>query len=182
MTMNSCTSTELSACWPPLTMFIIGAGSRLAPTPPRYRYSGWSVYWAAALATASETPRIALAPSSFLLGVPSSSIMRLVDCRLGQAVHADQAIGDLRVDVLDGLEHALAQVDVDLSPSRSSQASWTPVLAPLGTAARPNEPSLRRHFHLDGRIAAAVQNLPAVNGCNNAHLISSHVRVRDTSR
>ena len=28
-----------------------------------------------------------------------------------------------------------------LSPSRSSQASWTPVLAPLGTAARPNEPS-----------------------------------------
>ena len=28
-----------------------------------------------------------------------------------------------------------------LSPSRSSQASWMPVLAPLGTAARPNEPS-----------------------------------------
>ena len=30
-----------------------------------------------------------------------------------------------------------------LSPSRSSSVSWTPVLAPEGTIARPNEPSLR---------------------------------------
>ena len=35
ITMNSCTSTELSACWPPLTMFIMGAGSRQAEVPPR---------------------------------------------------------------------------------------------------------------------------------------------------
>ncbi len=35
MTMNSCTSTSLSAWAPPLTMFIIGAGSSRAPTPPR---------------------------------------------------------------------------------------------------------------------------------------------------
>jgi len=35
MTMNSCTSTALSACLPPLRMFIMGAGSTRAPTPPR---------------------------------------------------------------------------------------------------------------------------------------------------
>ncbi len=50
-----------------------------------------------------------------------------------------------------------------MSPSRSSQASWTPVLAPLGTAARPNEPSARVDVDLDGRIAAAVEDLPGVD-------------------
>ena len=33
--MNSCTSTLLSACAPPLMMFIIGTGSVRASTPPR---------------------------------------------------------------------------------------------------------------------------------------------------
>ena len=34
MIMNSCTSMGLSACWPPLTMFIIGTGSTRAVAPP----------------------------------------------------------------------------------------------------------------------------------------------------
>ena len=89
--------------------------------------------------------------------------------RLSQAIHADQAIGDLVVDVFDGLEHAFAHDRPILSPSRSSHASWTPVLAPLGTAARPHDPSTQRDFHFDGRVAAAIQNLSAVNGRNNAH-------------
>src|SRR3954468_8386921 len=38
--MNSCTSTLLSACAPPLRMFIIGTGSRWALGPPTYRNSG----------------------------------------------------------------------------------------------------------------------------------------------
>ena len=32
--MNSCTSTEVSACAPPLMMFIIGTGSTCALGPP----------------------------------------------------------------------------------------------------------------------------------------------------
>ena len=47
----------------------------------------------------------------------------------------------LSLTLSTALRHALAQEYFDLSPSRSSQASCTPVLAPLGTAARPNEPS-----------------------------------------
>ena len=34
MTMNSWKSIGLSACAPPLRMFIIGTGSSVAPTPP----------------------------------------------------------------------------------------------------------------------------------------------------
>ena len=72
MTMNSWKSVESCACLPPLRMLNIGTGRIRAPTPPSQRYSGTSCEPAAAWAQASETPRIALAPSSPLLGVPSS--------------------------------------------------------------------------------------------------------------
>ena len=39
MIMNSCTSSPLFACAPPLRMFIIGMGSVTACAPPRNRYS-----------------------------------------------------------------------------------------------------------------------------------------------
>ena len=41
MTMNSCTSTELSACAPPLRMFIMGTGSMLAEVSVEY----FARYW-----------------------------------------------------------------------------------------------------------------------------------------
>ena len=75
--MNSCKSTELSACEPPFKMFIIGTGNTLALTPPMYLYNGISNDLAAALATANDTPKIALAPNLPLLSVPSNSISNL---------------------------------------------------------------------------------------------------------
>ena len=60
-----------------------------------------------------------------------------------RGVLAVQARGDLVVDVVDGLQHALAEDSGSSSSSRSSSASWAPVLAPLGTAARPLAPSAR---------------------------------------
>jgi hypothetical protein len=76
ITMNSCTSTRVSAWAPPFKMFIIGTGSVRACAPPTYRYSGspWEV--AAAWALARDTARMALAPSLDLLGVPSRSSIR----------------------------------------------------------------------------------------------------------
>ena len=47
----------------------------LAMTPPMYRYRGIPSLGAAALAQASDTPRIALAPRVLLFSVPSSSII-----------------------------------------------------------------------------------------------------------
>ncbi len=73
--MNSWKSTLLSACAPPLSTFIIGTGSTCAASPPRYRHSEAPSSAATALAAASDTPRIAFAPSRPLFGVPSSSII-----------------------------------------------------------------------------------------------------------
>ena len=67
----------LSACSPPLIMFIIGTGRVLEVAPPTYRYIGKLQKSAAAFAQAKETPRIALAPKRDLLGVPSISIINV---------------------------------------------------------------------------------------------------------
>ena len=75
MIMNSCTSTVLAACAPPFKMFIIGSGRRLPFTPPRKRYSGRSSAFAAALAPAIDTARIAFAPRLDLSLVPSALII-----------------------------------------------------------------------------------------------------------
>ena len=79
MIMNSWKSTLLSACTPPLRMFIMGVGSRWALTPPRYWYSDRPADSAAARATASDTPRMALAPGSYKF---AASITKVAD---GQA-------------------------------------------------------------------------------------------------
>ena len=72
--MNSWKSTALSAWAPPLSTFIIGTGRMWALSPPRYRHSGWRSSAADAWAAASDTARIAFAPSRDLFGVPSREI------------------------------------------------------------------------------------------------------------
>ena len=74
--LNSWKSIVLSACRPPLMTLRQGTGSTVAPPPPRCRYSGAPADAADARAAAIDTPRIALAPSRDLFGVPSSSISR----------------------------------------------------------------------------------------------------------
>ncbi len=73
--MNSWMSTLESAWEPPLRMFIMGTGRTWALGPPTYWNRSRPADSAEAWAAARETPRMALAPSLPLLGVPSSSIM-----------------------------------------------------------------------------------------------------------
>ncbi len=54
-------------------------------------------------------------------------------------------------------------------PSRSSTASWTPVEAPDGTAARPWAPDFEHHVDLDGGVAARVEDLAGVDVGDAAH-------------
>ena len=54
-------------------------------------------------------------------------------------------------------------------PSRSSSASWTPVEAPEGTAARPTRARLEHDVGLDGRVSARVEDLPRVNCRDRRH-------------
>src|SRR4051812_1862138 len=96
--------------------------------------------FAAALAQASETPRMALAPSRLLFGVPSRSIMiwsSWACCSTSRPLNASK-ISPLTAPT--ALVTPLPRYRA-LSPSRSSTASWAPVEAPEGTPARPRVPS-----------------------------------------
>ena len=78
-TINSWISMLLSACSPPLMIFIIGTGIEYWPGVPLRlaicSYKGIPVAIASALATAKETARIAFAPNTSLFSVPSKSII-----------------------------------------------------------------------------------------------------------
>lgn len=149
----------------------MGVGSRWALTPPRYWYSDRPADSAAARATASDTPRMALAPSLVLLGVPSAGNQRGIDGALIESVEAHDGVSALVVDVLDGLRNALAQVAALVAIAQ---------LAGLKGAGR----STRRHHRaakaavlehdldLDGGIAAAVEHLATVDVQNIAHVVS----------
>ena len=96
--MNSWMSTLLSACAPPLMMFIIGTGSVRSPLGARCRYKGnpWSV--AAACAAANDTAKIALAPRfRFAVGAVQLDHLRIErGLVLGFGAHARAArIGPL---------------------------------------------------------------------------------------
>ena len=140
MIMNSWISTVLSAWEPPFKMFIIGVGSTLPFTPPRYWKSGRPTDSAAALATAIDTPRIAFAPSLPLFGVPSSSMRVLSRPTWSKASHPRIFSAMISFTFSTAFRVPLPRY-LDLSPSRSSTASCTPVDAPDGTIALPMEPS-----------------------------------------
>src|SRR2546429_2790049 len=107
---------------------------------------------AAARAAAMETARIALAPRRDLVAVPSSEIILWSRARWSAA---SRLATDLAISLLalaTALRTPLPRY-LDLSPSRSSRASCSPVEAPEGTAARPSDPPC-------GATAASTVGLP----------------------
>src|SRR4051812_13510142 len=95
---------------------------------------------AAAFATASETPRMALAPSSDLSALPSRSSILVSIRRCSSASYPISSSAILSSTLLTAFSTPLPRYR-PLSPSRSSIASNAPVEAPEGTAARPTVPS-----------------------------------------
>ncbi len=102
------------------------------------------------------------------LGLVGCSIQvdhELVDGFLVAGVEADQFRGDLGVDVLDGLGDALAEVDFFVIVAQLDGF----VLAGAGAAghAGPAQgPVLQHHVHLDGGVAAGIEDLPALDEFN----------------
>ena len=138
----SWTSVAHPACAPPFIMFIIGSGSDGLLVPvifAIYCHNGKPSELACALATANDTDRIALAPKLDLLSVPSrSNITWSTPCWSA----ASWPISDGAIRSLTLATACETPLPIKRSPpSRSSSASAAPVEAPLGTAARPNEPS-----------------------------------------
>ena len=119
--------------------------------------------WAAAAwAVASETPRMALAPSLLLFSVPSSSIIRRSKAGLIQGVDAGQFVGQNVVDVVDRLQHALAQV------KRLVAVAQFQGLVNAGARAAGNRRPAERtvgqfHVDLNRRISAAIENLSGMD-------------------
>ena len=165
--MNSWKSTLLSAWAPPLSTFIIGTGRVVASAPPRKRYRGSPASAAAARATASETPRIALAPSRDLLGVPSRSIRvrSMAPCSVARAPTSAPAMSRLTL----ATAFATPLPPQASPPSRSSVASNSPVEAPEGTAARPRGLRVERHLDLDRRVSPRVEDLACVDALDRRH-------------
>ena len=84
------------------------------------------------------------------------------------ARRARQRVGDLAVHV--ARPPCATPLPPHASPpSRSSAASNSPVEAPEGTAARPSAPDVERHVDLDRRVAARVEDLPAVDALDRRH-------------
>src|SRR4051812_29886535 len=141
--MNSWMSTPPSACAPPLRMLSIGTGRTRAFGPPTYRNSGRPAESAAARATPSETPRMALAPRLPLLSVPSRSSIAGSTSRCSVASKPTSAGAICSRTASTACPTPLPPYRL-LSPSRRSTASKAPVEAPDGTAARAVVPSSSR--------------------------------------
>ncbi len=119
-------------------IFIIGTGSVLALTPPTYLNNDKPNSSAAAFATASDTPKIAFAPSFDLLGVPSKSII-VLSTRFCSKTDIPKISSAITVFTLSTA--LVTPLPINASPpSRNSTASCSPVEAPEGTAALPITP------------------------------------------
>src|SRR3974390_1185258 len=89
-----------------------------------------------------ETARMALAPRRDLVGVPSREIIFWSRARWSAASEPQSVLAISALTWETALRTPLPRY-LDLSPSRSSRASCSPVEAPEGTIARPEAPDSR---------------------------------------
>ncbi len=165
--MNSWKSTLLSAWAPPLSTFIIGTGRVVASAPPRKRYRGSPASAAAARATASETPRIALAPSRDLLGVPSRSIRvrSMAPCSEARAPTSASAMSRLTLET--ALRHPLAAPG--LAPVAQLHGLELAGRGAGGNSGAPGGLRVERHLDLDRRVSPRVEDLACVDALDRRH-------------
>ena len=94
---------------------------------------------------------------------------RAVDGHLVVRIVADQGLGDLLLDVLHGLQHALAQVAVLVAVAQLHGL----VLAggcPAGHRRAPRGAAGDQHVGLDGGVAAGIEDLPGPDLLDDRHV------------
>ena len=173
--MNSCRSSALSACAPPLMTFIIGTGSTCADGPPSERQSGSPSAAAEALATASETPSTPLAPDAALVGRAVDLAEQAIDAALVVHVVADQRRAELAVHARNRARDRLAAVG-------GAAVAALDRLVRAGRGTRRHGGAAERagvgdDVDLDGRVSARVEDLARVHGCDRCHLPSLRERL-----
>jgi hypothetical protein len=108
-----------------------------------------------------ETARIALAPSLLFVGVPSSS-------RRKRSMPTHEALGDVRVDVLDGLADALAEVALLVAVAQFEGF----VLAgggARGDGGAAERPAAEDDVGFDGGVSAGIEDLAGDNRRDLGH-------------
>src|SRR5215218_4660829 len=154
--MNSWKSTELSACAPPLSTFIIGsggAGGRQRDAEDRVR------------------------AEAALVGRAVELDQRGVEAGLVEHVAARDCGGDLAVDVRDRPADALAEIGV------AAVAQLGRLELAGRRAGRDRRAAARAgaelQVHLDCRVPARVEDLARVDGLDLAHVsVSCAIRAR----
>ncbi|KAH3674598.1 hypothetical protein WICMUC_003144 [Wickerhamomyces mucosus] len=136
--MNSWKAKAPPAWEPPFKTFWNGTGKTygagVSDNSAKCWYNGTFFSAAAALATANETPKIALAPNLALFGVPSNFNKKSSTA----CWFLTSKFSLIKAGAITSLTLATALVTplpnhFDLSPSLNSKASWIPVEAPDGT-------------------------------------------------
>ena len=157
-------------------MFISGTGRTCAADAAEVAYTGTPRALAAARSTASEVPRMALAPSVALVGRAVELEQRAVDGGLVEHRATAQRGRDALVDVANGGQHALA-----------AETGWLAVaqlerLVGAGRGARGNLGAAERavveaHVDFDGRVPARIEDLagPDVDDEDTGNLSLSEV-------
>ena len=117
---------------------------------------------AAAWAMASETPSNALAPSFFLFGVPSSSMICASIFACSSASKPSKRRRDRFIHVRDGFGHAFAAVALLVAIAQFPRFMLAGARAARNGRA-PEAAAFEMHIDFDGRIAARIENLARVN-------------------
>ena len=166
--MNSWKSTALSACAPPLSTFIIGTGSTCAVSPPEVAPQRQALLGGRGVRGGQRHRQQRVGAQPRLVRRPVERDQHPVQRRLAGRVLAADGGGDLPVDVVDRPRDALAE------PVRAAVAQLGGLELARRRARRHRgpapRPGLQAQLHLDGRIAAAVEDLAGVHVLDLAHV------------
>jgi hypothetical protein len=168
MIMNSCRSRLLLACAPPLMTFIIGTGICMPPMPPKVAVQRQAGLFGRGAGHGHRNGQHGVGAQAALVVGAVQVDQGLVQEGLLGRVQAQHGLGDLGVDVLHGLEHALAQVAALVAVAQLDG------FARAGGGARrhggaAHGAAFQQHVAFDGGVAAAVQDFAAddVNDCTH---------------
>ena len=168
ITMNSCSSSSLSACAPPLITFIIGVGSTWAFGPaqvaPQRRPAGVG----GGARHRERGAQHGVGAQRRLVGRAVELEQRVVDPALVERVEPEQHLGDRARSRRRPPADALAAVAAGRRrAARAPRARrWR---RPTARAARPNAPSSSQASTSTRGIAAGVEDLAGVEGFDQRH-------------
>jgi hypothetical protein len=100
----------------------------------------------------------------------------LVEERLFARIEAEHRLADLGVDVLDGFEHALAEVTCLVAVAQLDRFTRACRCTRRHRSA-PHRAAFQQHVAFDGGVASAVQDLPADDVDDGAHAVPLLIEV-----